>query len=84
MLDLRDGFAGAAAPIWSRNTLPEISSTAPGAKVAELKRPVGDADQPIDLEAKRLEHAAHLAVLAFAQRERDPGIGCLVGVQARR
>ena len=38
-------------------------------KFGELERPVGDADQPVHLQAKMLQHIAHFAVLAFADRE---------------
>src|SRR5215216_5886085 len=38
-----------------------------GFQIAKLERPVGDADEAVHAEAEMLEHALHLAVLAFAQ-----------------
>ena len=50
---------------------------------AELERTEGDADEPVDLEAERLEHALHFAVLAFAQAEGEPAVGALRAVERR-
>src|SRR4051812_34090346 len=48
---------------------------------AELERAVGDADQPVHLEAEMRHDVADLAVLAFADREHQPDIGALVALQ---
>ncbi len=48
---------------------------------AELERPIGYADEPVHLEPEGAEHVAHLAVLALAQGDRDPGVGALDAVQ---
>src|SRR5690606_26308860 len=50
---------------------------------AELERAVGDTNQPVDLQAERAEDVAHLAVLAFAQADGQPGIGALLAVENR-
>src|SRR5438552_4752865 len=50
-------------------------------QILELERPVGNADQPRHLEAKRAEDVSHLAVLAFAQTDRQPGVGALLAVE---
>ena len=54
-----------------------------GLQVAELERAVGDADQPVHAEPEMLEHALHLAVLAFAQADRQPDVGALDAVELR-
>ena len=46
-------------------------------KLAELERAERDADEPRHVEAEMAEHVAHLAVLAFADRKREPEIGAL-------
>ena len=52
-------------------------------KIAELERPERDADQPVHLQPERLEHLAHLAVLALADAEGEPDIGALLAVERR-
>ena len=52
-------------------------------KVAELERPVGQADQAVHGQPEMLEHALDLAVLAFAQTHRDPAIGALLAIEMR-
>ena len=52
-------------------------------QLAELEGPEGHADQPVDLQAEGFQHALHFAVLAFAQAERQPGIGTLGAVEHR-
>ena len=42
---------------------------------AELERSVADADQAGHLEPEMFEDAAHLAVAAFAQGQRQPRVG---------
>ena len=54
-----------------------------GLQIAELERPVGDADQPVHAEPEMLEHALHLAVLAFAQADGQPEIRALHAVDLR-
>src|SRR5260370_22077396 len=41
-------------------------------QITELKRPVGEADQPGKLKTQVLEHPAHLAVLPLAPAPRHP------------
>src|SRR5688572_11141262 len=48
---------------------------------AELEGAVGEPDQAGDGVAEMLEDAPHLAVLAFVQRQRDPGVGALLAVE---
>src|SRR5438093_3333869 len=48
---------------------------------AELERPIGDADQPVHLEAEMRHDVADFAVLAFADRKHQPDIGALVALQ---
>ena len=55
----------------------------PFRQFVELERTVGNADQPRDLEAEGAENVPHLAVLALAQRQRQPGIGALLPVERR-
>ena len=43
-------------------------------QVAQLERPVGHADQPVDLQAQRAKHLLDLAVLALPQSQREPDI----------
>src|SRR4029077_12089881 len=52
-------------------------------EVAELEWPEGEADQPFHLQPDMLEHVAHFAVLAFADREGEPHIGALLAVERR-
>src|SRR5439155_14472278 len=52
-------------------------------QIAELERPEGEPDQPRDRKPEMFEHAAHLAVLAFAQGQRDPGVAALLALEAR-
>src|SRR5579885_2785125 len=51
--------------------------------VAELERTIGNTNEPIDPQSKMFEHPAHLAVLAFAQRNRQPDVGALLAVEHR-
>ena len=53
-----------------------------GLQVEQLERPVGEADQPVHVDAEVGEDAAHLAVLALAQAHGDPGVGALHAVDA--
>src|SRR5690606_4709706 len=48
---------------------------------AELKRPVGDTDQPRHLEAEGGQDVPDLAVLALAQPDGEPGIRPLLTVE---
>src|SRR5262249_25587476 len=50
-------------------------------QLAQLKRPIRNADQPIHLQAKRAEHVPDLAVLALAHREAQPNVGALLALQ---
>src|SRR5262249_50905016 len=51
------------------------------AEVAELKRAVGEADQPRYRIAVLADHPPHLAVLALLQRQGDPGVRPLLTVE---
>ena len=52
-------------------------------ELAQLERPERHADQPVHLQAERLQHVAHLAVLALADGEGEPDIGALLAVERR-
>src|SRR5680860_949882 len=52
-------------------------------KIAERERPERDADEPIDGKPEMLGELLHLAVLAFAQGNREPEIRSLLAVDAR-
>src|SRR6185437_13006237 len=52
-------------------------------QLAELERPVGDADEPRHAQAQMLHDAADLAVLAFMQADGEPGIAALLAVEHR-
>ena len=52
-------------------------------QLAELERPERHADQPRDLQPEMAQHVAHLAVLALADRERDPHVEALLAVERR-
>src|SRR3712207_3854431 len=52
-------------------------------EVAQLERPVGDADEPAHAEAEMLQHPLDLAVLAFPQSDKEPDIGALDPVDRR-
>src|SRR3990170_335661 len=54
-----------------------------GGQVAERERPERDADEPVDGQSEMLGELLHLAVLAFAQGEREPEIRSLLAVDAR-
>ena len=54
-----------------------------GFKLAELERAERHADQPGDGETEMAEHIAHLAVLALADREREPDVGALRAIERR-
>ena len=45
-------------------------------QVEQLERPEGDADQPVHGQAEGFQDGAHLAVLALAQADREPHVGC--------
>src|SRR5579885_3722452 len=47
-------------------------------QVAELERPVGNADEPRHRQAQMLHHAAHLAVFAFGKAHGEPGVAALL------
>src|SRR5262249_57740500 len=51
------------------------------AKIAELERAERDADQPRHLEAEMLQHVLDLAVLALADRKREPHVRTLRAVE---
>ena len=55
----------------------------PSAELAELERPEGKPDQPIDGQAEMFEHALDLAILAFAQAHGQPDIGALHAIERR-
>jgi len=44
-------------------------------QLGEQKRPKTDADQAVDGQTERVEHAANLAVLAFGEGESEPDVG---------
>src|SRR5437899_10707931 len=55
----------------------------PAHQIAELKRPIGQADQPGHLKPEMFEHAAHLAVPSLAQGQRNPRVAALPAFEAR-
>ena len=71
------------------NPLTELLAQMPGldflhfafGQVAKLERPIGDADQPVHLQPQMVEHVAHFAVLALADREGEPDIRTLRAVE---
>src|SRR6266550_330394 len=50
-------------------------------QIAELERPEGEPDQSGNREPQMFEHAAHLAVLALARRQRDPRVAALLAFE---
>ena len=44
------------------------------AEIAELEGPVRNSDEAVHMQAQRIKGAAHLAVFAFADSYRNPGI----------
>ena len=50
-------------------------------EIAEFERAEGNADQAIDRQPQVFQHLLDLAVLAFAQAHRDPGVGALLPVE---
>ena len=50
-------------------------------ELTELKRAERDADEPRDAESEMPEHIADLAVLAFADAEREPRIRALHAIK---
>ena len=50
---------------------------------AQPERPEFDPDQSVDLQVEVAQHVAHLAVLAFADRESKPHIGALLAFERR-
>src|SRR3984885_3296091 len=52
-------------------------------KLAQLKRTVGDPDQPVHLETEMRHHVADFAVLALSDCKHQPDIGALVALQRR-
>src|SRR5215831_4133352 len=52
-------------------------------ELAELERTVGDADQPVHLQAEIAEHVPHLAVLALPDRKGEPHVRPLLAVERR-
>ena len=52
-------------------------------KLAELKRPERNADEPGDRQPEMAEHVAHFAVLALADGESEPQIRALHAVERR-
>ena len=79
---LRRG-AATCRPSCSRSTFGRTSSTAARREVAELERPVGDPDQPVDRQPDRLQRPADLAVAALAERHRQPDVRALLPVDRR-
>ena len=71
------------SPSWSRSTRAAHLLDLARRQVAELERPVGDADQAVHREPEMLEHALDLAVLAFAQAEREPDVDALHAIERR-
>ena len=71
-----------------RDELGELIADDPRAHLLDLirsqgpqrKRHVRQPDQPVHLQAQRLQHAAHLAVLALGQRHRDPEVRALLAL----
>ena len=47
----------------------------------ELKRAIGNADQPVHLQPEMLQHITYFAVLAFADGKGEPDIGALFAVE---
>jgi hypothetical protein len=47
-------------------------------QLTQLERSIGNADQPVHLQAERPEHDLHLTVFAFAQAHRQPLIVALL------
>src|ERR1700730_2094608 len=84
-----DGFAvgggglGVAASELLRQHLLRYLRNCAASQISELKRPIGEADQARHLAPKMLEHPAHLAVLPFPQRHRDPGVAALPAFETR-
>src|SRR5436190_19323602 len=52
-------------------------------QMAELKGAVREADEPRHRIAEVFEDAAHLTVLALAERQCQPGVGALLAVECR-
>src|SRR5262249_18006113 len=52
-------------------------------ELAEIDRPEGDADQPHHRQVEMRQHPPDLAVLAFGQRDVDPGVAALLAVEPR-
>src|SRR5690348_5680106 len=50
-------------------------------QVAELERPVGNADEPRNAQAQMLHDAADLAILALVQADGEPGIAALLAIE---
>jgi len=48
--------------------------------MAELERPISEADQPCYRVPQMFENPSHLAVLALLQRQGDPGVRSLLAV----
>src|SRR5262245_25172825 len=55
----------------------------PARQIAELERPVGEADQPGYQKSQMFEDSPHLAIFSLAQRQRDPSVAALHPVQLR-
>src|SRR5262249_40755176 len=51
-------------------------------QIAELEWSEGEPDQPCHGQPEMIEHAAPFAVLALAQRQRDPGVATLQALEA--
>jgi hypothetical protein len=49
--------------------------------IAKLERSEGKPDQPVDVKTDMFEHAFDFAVLAFAQRDREPAIRALHAIE---
>ena len=48
-----------------------------GHERSQCKRPIGQPDQPVHLQAQRLQDATHLAVLSLGEHDCDPKVRAL-------
>src|SRR3984893_8493858 len=76
------GLGVAASELLRQHLLRYLRNCAAG-QIAELERPIGEADQARHLEPQMFEHPAHLAGFPFPQRHRDPGVAALPAFEAR-
>src|SRR5439155_22744130 len=52
-------------------------------QIAQLEWAIGEADEPCHLVAEMFEDAPNLAVLAFLQGQRQPGVRALLAIERR-